>query len=530
MVKKKVRKKRAGKKVARRATRKKGKKVGRGKSAGFPAFKLSPKVRRELPKAQQKNAEKDLWEKSGGICALCDEPLGDAPEHIVPDHKIAVADNGKTTLTNLYLAHKSCNSSRQHLPFNVAKPLVKFKVLSDTKSDVTFEDVLDGYVDKPNRQVKVNRSNGSITLSVGSWSRTSDVFSDPATKCEYFFTELPVSLVRNDAEVQPRLIMHLHVRKLALDFTERPVHEPSNCRLVYTGEKTGKLLQFDGQHKTTAQILIGRKSVPVKVYIEPDIPMLQQLVVKIQQEIKKQPLTRSDTLAKLGDVIVGYTDNYKVKKGQIRTEVGFVRSQPDKKTKAEVKKLYFEELRRIIFFSDENKFAKLFKPGVPERLQTDKVIIDKMVKPLIYSQLLDIDMDESGGRDNEKEAIVLVLNKLKDEMLGAKVKDKKSLQHRRAKTFFLGGAIGWWMQDILIPSIRYATRRIGDKKPLFIDPLSDDERSDILSLLETLCAWPIWSQDDEDVLRAMRSNTVKNVRDILEDDYDVNRLITEALN
>jgi hypothetical protein len=28
----------------------------------------------------------------------------------------------------------------------------------------------------------------------------------------------------------------------------------------------------------------------------------------------------------------------------------------------------------------------------------------------------------------------------------------------------------------------------------------------------------------------MRSNTVKNVRDILEDDYDVNRLITEALN
>jgi hypothetical protein len=157
------------------------------------------------------------------------------------------------------------------------------------------------------------------------------------------------------------------------------------------------------------------------------------------------------------------------------------------------------------------------------------VIIDKMIKPLIYPQLLELDMDSSGGRDDEREAIVMILNALKTEMLGAKLQDKQSIQYRRAKTFFLGGAIGWWMQDILIPSIRYATKRLQEKKPLLIDPLSDDEQSDILSLVETLCAWPIWSEDDDDVLKAMRSNTVKNVRELLEDEYNFTELIKKAL-
>ena len=527
--KKRTKKKAAKRKVGKSKVGKRKKKSAASKSAKSFRFKLSPKMRRELPEPQRVRAEQELWDKSGGVCALCDEPLGNVPDHIVPDHKIAVVDKGKTTLTNLYLAHKSCNSSRQHLPFDIAKPLVKFKVISDMKPDVTFDDVLGTYVDNPNREVTFQKINGSITLKSGGWESTCEIYTDPATGCEYFFTELPVFLVQNDVEVQPRFIMHAHVRKLALDFTERPVHEPSNCRLVYTGAKTAKLLQFDGQHKTTAQVLIGRKRISAKIYIEPDIAMLQQLVVKIQQEIKKQPLTRSDTLAKLGHVIVGYVDNYKVKKGQVRTEAGFIRSQPDKKTKAEVKKLYFEELRRLVFFDDENSFCRLFKPGVRDRLQTDKVIIDKMIKPLIYPQLLDRDMDASGGRDDEREAIVMILNALETEMLGAKLNDKQSLQYRRAKTFFLGGAIGWWMQDILIPSIRYATKRLQEKKPLLIDPLSDDERSDILSLVETLCSWPIWSEDDDDILKAMRSNTVKNVRELLEDEYNFTELIKQAL-
>ena len=139
----KATKKRTKKKAAKRTTGKRTNKSAAGKSSKTYRFKLSPRVRKELPEAQRVKAEKELWDKSGGVCALCDEPLGDIPDHIVPDHKIAVADGGKTTLANLYLAHKSCNSSRQHLPFDIAKPLVKFKVISDTKPDITFDDVLE---------------------------------------------------------------------------------------------------------------------------------------------------------------------------------------------------------------------------------------------------------------------------------------------------------------------------------------------------------------------------------------------------
>jgi len=143
---------------------------------------------------------------------------------------------------------------------------------------------------------------------------------DPATNVKYFFVDVPVKYIHNDKEIQPRLIMAGHVRKLAVDFVERPVHEPSNCRLVHDTGNTARLLQFDGQHKTTAQILIGRKTVPMKIYVEPPIDMLQSLVIKIQQEIKKQPLTRSDTLAKIGDVMGRRLEGYKEVGDKPRTE------------------------------------------------------------------------------------------------------------------------------------------------------------------------------------------------------------------
>ncbi len=473
---------------------------------------------------------KRLWSKSGGKCALCDHLLGTDPKQIVPDHKIAATDGGKNKLSNYYLAHRSCNSSRQHLPFDIAKPIVKFKVFCEHKVGVTFDDVLDEYVGDANSEIEVEETGNSIKLSYKSWSFEANKMVDPATMCEYYFADIPVACIKNDADVQPRQIMYGHVRKLYLNFKERPVHEPSNCRFRPTGDGIGELLQFDGQHKTTAQILLNRDSVPTKIYIDPDIAMLQQLVVKIQQEIKKQPLTRSDTLAKLGDVVKSYLKQYTVAEGQIRTEKGLVEKQSDTKSRAELKKLYFEELRRILFFDEDNELAKFVKPGVMFKPTTDKVVINKVISPLIFSDLLEIDLDSSGGRDNERSMIISILNKICSEQLGEGWHTKGSIQATRARNFFQQGAIGWWMGEILLPALRYATMRIGDKKPLFIDAVTDEQKNNIDALVETLCNWAIWSTGDEDIVRAFRSNTVKNVTELLKSKYSYEKLITEAID
>jgi hypothetical protein len=310
--------------------------------------------------------------------------------------------------------------------------------------------------------------------------------------------------------------MYNHVRKLALDFLERPVHEPSNCRLVVTGGSTAQLLQFDGQHKTTAQVLIGRKTIPTKVYVEPEIPMLQKLVLKIQQEIKKQPLTRSDTLAKLGHVMQRVLEDYKVPSGKIRTERGLIARQPTARAQRELKTLYFDELARLIFFDDENRLARLVRPGETEPPTTDKVVVDRIIRPMIDPGLLEVDMDAEGGRDNERNSIVLVLNTIADKMLPKGLGGPGGeLASIRAKNFFYQASIGWWMEDLLLPAIKWGVYRIN--KPLFIEPLNSEVEDRMITIIEKLCELDIWSTQDPEIIKAMRSNTVANVRAVVGD-------------
>jgi hypothetical protein len=335
-----------------------------------------------------------------------------------------------------------------------------------------------------------------------------------------------MGFIHNDVEIQPRVIIPGHVRRLALDFLERPVHEPSNCRLVMASGGTGRLFQFDGQHKTTAQILIGRKTAPIKVYVAPDIAMLQNLVIKIQQEIKKQPLTKSETLAKIGDVVKRLLESYEEKPGSYRSEKRLILSQR-KTDQAEVKKLYFDELRRIVFFDEENLLSKAVGPGVRNPPTTDKVVIDRIISPMLYAQPLDTDMDEAGGRDHERKNILFVLNAIADKMLPEGWnKPGNDLQRQRAQNFFYQGSIGWWMNEILEPSLRYVLYAVGKNKPLFLAQLDEGSKEKILSVVERLCAWPIWSTEDPEHLKAMRSNTVKNVAEAFPE-YSDKKLLKE---
>lgn len=107
--------------------------------------------------------------------------------------------------------------------------------------------------------------------------------------------------------------------------------------------------------------------------------------------------------------------------------------------------------------------------------------------------------------------VVLVLNTMVKKMLPAAWNAPgNELAKRRAQNFFYQASIGWWMEQLLL-ALRYVTQRIEDRKPLFIGDLSQTQRDQVVGVVEKLCDLDIWSTDDEDVLKAMRSNTVKNL-------------------
>src|SRR4051794_34230388 len=74
-------------------------------------WKLSKAIRDELPAHERDTAVTMLWQKSGGICALCAEPLPADGKGVDVDHKIARTEGqgGETKLVNLFLAHRGCN-------------------------------------------------------------------------------------------------------------------------------------------------------------------------------------------------------------------------------------------------------------------------------------------------------------------------------------------------------------------------------------------------------------------------------------
>jgi len=82
---------------------------------------------------------------------------------------------------------------------------------------------------------------------------------------------------------------------------------------------------------------------------------------------------------------------------------------------------------------------------------------------------------------------------------------------------------------ILIPTLRYILYKLDYKKPLLIDPISTEEQDRIIEVVEILCDWEVWSTDDDDVLKAFRSNTVKNVSEALPELKD-KTLITQLVS
>lgn len=491
-------------------------------------FKISKPIRDGLNEGERKIARESLWEKSQGLCSLCNEPLPADGSLVDVDHMKArqEGDGGGNGLKNLYLAHASCNRSRKNLPYGLAAKVIRFAKWCTAHPRRSFEDVVKTYVSGGNQMVKVEVLKTTVELTFGTEVRAATVYEDPATKTKYFFMNVPTQYIQNDTGTQPRFIEHDHVRTLATDFQDRPVHEPSNCRLVSVNPGLAELKQFDGQHKTTAQILLGRHEVPMKLYVDPDLAMIQELVVQIQQGIKKRPLSTTDTLQKLDDVVRAKVEEYKLShENKCPTEVELVEYQP-LQDQAEFKKRLLGNFEFAILNDANLEIRKYVSTKNDKQYPlTDRVLVQRIIRPLICQELLDVPLDDSLERETEREVLVQMINRITENMLTDKWAPKaqgagEDIATRRARLFFMQGAVGWWLKSILIPALQGQFLKQHWKK-LFIQPLSEIQRERLDGYIDIICGWSLWSTTDSAKLAALRSNTVANVERAFPDHSNV---------
>lgn len=231
---------------------------------------------------QRKDLEKRLHESQKGLCFICEQGI-DLDLHaqsIDVDHVEPIKLGGKDDPSNFALTHASCNRSKQASDLRVARVLARFERIRERCASQNrgpnLSDVLAEY-SGAKHELTFKLDGDSLRYSLAEIGdnavRTLPIYQDRLSGVRYFFAALPIEYLHHDDRINPRAIGG-SLGKLVEEFHKgRPQLHVS---LAWISAEKGQspLKVFDGQHKATAQVLLGIKHLPVRVFIDPDPDLL----------------------------------------------------------------------------------------------------------------------------------------------------------------------------------------------------------------------------------------------------------------
>ena len=231
----------------------------------------------------RKRLDMSLYESQSGNCFICGQQI-DIDLHagsIDVDHIEPTSAGGKDGPDNFALAHDSCNRSKQASDLRVARVLASFESLAlqlaETNRSPTLGDVLVKYGGgQYTLPVKLDESSLKTSFSeMGSNDvKSLAVYKDEISGFRSSFIDLPIEYLHHDDHINPRTIGS-NLRKLVVEFHKKlpQLHISLGWIDTSQGDQV-KVKIFDGQHKAAAQILLGARTLPVRVFINPDTEVL----------------------------------------------------------------------------------------------------------------------------------------------------------------------------------------------------------------------------------------------------------------
>lgn len=100
------------------------------------------------------------------------------------------------------------------------------------------------------------------------------IFEDKLSGFRSSFINLPIEYLHHDDHINPRAIGS-NLRKLVIEFHKSLPQLHVSLGWINTSEGDRVRVQlFDGQHKAAAQVLLGARILPVRIFIDPDLDML----------------------------------------------------------------------------------------------------------------------------------------------------------------------------------------------------------------------------------------------------------------
>jgi hypothetical protein len=223
-----------------------------------------------------------LHAAQNGSCFICEKPIdlklhGDS---IDIDHVEPLKLGGKDGEGNFALTHASCNRSKQASDLRVARVLARFEriraMCAEQNRGTNLADILSEY-GGGKHELAFESVGSEMRLTFAATGdptiRRVPLYTDPLSKLRYFFAELPIEYIHHDDRINPRNIGG-SLAGLVEEFHRGRPQLHAALAWVDRTDGPGLVKVFDGQHKASAQVLLGVRALPVRVFVDPDPDLL----------------------------------------------------------------------------------------------------------------------------------------------------------------------------------------------------------------------------------------------------------------
>lgn len=225
---------------------------------------------------------KTLHAAQRGKCFICEKEI-DLVLHrdsLDIDHVVPIKMNGPDNPSNFALTHSSCNRSKQAADLNVARILANFQNIKESISSENRGPNLDDILSAHNGNklsLTFKRDGAKISFSFPELGnneiRTETIYLDNISGFEYFFAVIPIEYLHHDDKINPRSI-GANISKLVQEFYLKRPQLHIQLGWIDLNQPSTSIKIFDGQHKAAAQIMLGVRILPVRIFINPNIDML----------------------------------------------------------------------------------------------------------------------------------------------------------------------------------------------------------------------------------------------------------------
>ena len=393
-----------------------------------------------LSSDERKELIKKLWSAQNGKCFISGDAIDlDLHYHLLDiDHIVPTANNGKDDPSNFALTFQSANRSKQAADLNLARIIWKFKKLTDKlqhdeNRNPNLTDVLLEY-GGASQKLHFKIKEDSITYSFGEIGNTSlqtlPIFKDAMSEERYFFALLPIEYIFHDDKINPRSIGSNVTKLLAEFYKGNPQLHVSLGYIEENDDNACEIKLFDGQHKAAAQIMLGVRAIPVRVFVNPNKDKLIESNFNAGTTLKQVAFDKSIQRHLGNTLYLDHVERYQKQVGLSSDDYSFSEVRLVgyfKGESREMKRYIIDSVKDGITFNEDNRLQKYIDMGGRAK---EKPLSYSTVEKTFYSFFISTDLLETNidykleegknPRELEKSQIVRLMNIIADNILVGK--------------------------------------------------------------------------------------------------------------